>query len=345
MKFDVAISALSHAAWDWTEEGFEAVANRLGLVREPDADPAMPAYVSPWGKEWVQAIVEDGRVARLELLVEEKSPTWRPFTTRKLAALGRKFRDKLDGYIKRVHAVKGTPTFFGEPGATGFPADEDAHVLAMWPAENARLMLTMRNLGPDTPFWISIVVRPPANARLPTSRPSAPSLFAPPRRPSTSAMFRPGTVRPVSAPADGSELHPHFVTAIETIAAMHWDGATGAPLAQLASIGLPLAPSDDPQRIELVLESTEPPLGGFTEERADLLDDEYCEKFERYVEVAKEILGRPKFCDGMAARSFPSDEHAQFLALWHLKTARVMILYRNDGYDAPFTIAIAIRPR
>lgn len=345
MKFDAAISALSHTAWDWTEEGFAALADTLGLVREPDADPAMPAYVSPWGKEWVQAIVEDGRVQRLELLVEEKSPTWRPFTSRKLVALGRKFRDKLDGYVKRVEAIKGTPAFVGDPGATGFPADEDAHVLAMWPAENARLMLTMRNEGPDTPFWISIVVRPPATGRSPTSRPSAPSLYAPPRRPSTSAVFRPGTARPVTTQSDGPSLHPRFVTALEAIAAMRWDWSTPTVPAQLVPIGLSMAPGDDPQRIELVLETTPPPPGGFIEARADLLDDEYCEKFERYVEVAKEILGRPKFHDGMAARGFPSDERAQFLALWLLKTARVMILYSNEGYDSPFTITIVIKPR
>jgi hypothetical protein len=346
MKFDVAIQALVHTTWDWTEDGFEAVVGTLGLVREADADPEMPVYVSPWGKEWVQAIVEDGSVQRLELLVEDKSPAWRPFTSRKLAALGRKFRDKLDVYAKRVAAVKGTPTFQGESGASGFPPDEDAHVLALWPAENARLMLTMRNEGRDTPFWISIVLRPPATGRTPPSRPSAPamlgpstrpsapSLYAPPRRPSTSAVFRPGTARPLN---DASPLNARFVPALEAIASNRWDWSPEALPAQLEPIGLAPAAGPDPLRLEFVLESTR--KGGL------VLDQEYCEKFERYVEAAKEILGRPTFNDGMAARDFPEDERAQFIALWPLKTARVMVMYRHEDDDDAYTLSIVVKPR
>lgn len=348
MKFDSAIQALVHTVWDWTEEGFEAIAGTLGLVREADADPEMPAYVSPWGKEWVQAIVEDGNVQRLELLVEDKSPAWRPFTSRKVAALSRKFRDKLDAYVKHVAAVKGTPTFLGEPDASGFPADENAHVLALWPAENARLMLTMRNEGRDTPFWISIVVRPPETGRAPTSRPSAPAMFgpsarqstpamhAPPRRPSTSAVFRPGTVRPVS---DAPPLNARFVSALETIGSIRWDWspeALPAQIEQIQQIGLAPTAGPDPRRLEFVLESNRKRL---------VLDQEYCEKFERYVEAAEQILGRPKFNDGMAARNFPEDERAQFVAVWPLKTARVMVMYRHDDDDDAYALSIVVKPR
>ena len=345
MKFDAALQALVHTAWDWTEGGFEAVMKQLGLEREPDADPEMPGYTTPWGKEWAQAIIEDGNVERLELLVEAKSPMWRPFTTRKLTALVRKFIDKHDAYVKRVSAVKGTPTFLGEHEATGFPPDEDAHRLAMWPAENARLMLIMRNEGPDTPVWISIVLRPPAIGRSPTSRPSTSTLHAPPRRPSTSAVFRPGTARPATTASDVPPLDPRFVHAIEVISATKWRWTSDALPALVDAVGIPATPTDDPQRVQLVLEQASPPPGGFTDDEMEALDQEYCEKLERYVDAAKEILGKPKFNNGNAARGFPPDERAEILVLWQLKTARVMLMYCNDDEDTPFSMSIVVKPR
>lgn len=320
MKFDAAVQALVHTAWDWAEGGFASITNRLGLVREPDADPSMPFYGSPWGKEWVQALVDDDGVHRLELLVEETSPGRRGFSQSKLVSLGRKYRDKLDGYVKRVANVKGSPTFLGELGARGFPADEDAHVLALWPAENARLMLTMRNEGPDTPYWISIVVRPPSTNRAPTARPSSMSLRGP-------------------------SIDVRFDAAIRAIHASRWDWS-GASLGEdVDRVGIVPTPGTDPQRFEFAVESTSPPPGGFSDIEHETLDRDYCEKLETYVQRAERILGRPKFNDGLAHKNFPKDENAQFLALWPLKSARVMIMYRNEGPDSPFWISIVVRPR
>lgn len=322
MKFDAAIQALVHTAWDWTEGGFAAVAAQLGLAREPEAraDASLPFFVSPWGKEWVQALVDDGIVHRLELLVEETGPGRRGFSPRQLASLGRKYRDKLDTYVSRVVRIKGSPRFFGELGAQGFPSDEDAHMLALWPAENARLMLTLRNEGPDTPFWISIVVRPPSTGRAPTARPSTTNL----RAASTDARFD---------------------SAVRAIHASRWDFA-GATLAEdVDRVGILPTPGTDPQRFEFVVESATPPRSGFSDVVRDTLDRDYCEKFESYVQRAERVLGRPKFNDGMARRGFPDDERALFLALWPLKTARVMLMLCNEGADAPFSISLVVRPR
>jgi hypothetical protein len=345
MKFDAALQALVHMAWDWTEEGFETTARQLGLERERDADPELPAYTTPWGKDWAQAIIEDGNVVRLEVLVEAKSPAWRPFTARKLAALVRKFRDKHDAYVRRIAAIKGTPKFVGDADASGFPTDEDALRLALWPAENARLMLILRNEGPDTPVWISIVLRPPAIGRSPTSRPSTSSLHAPPRRPSTSAVFRPGTARPATSVSDASPLDARFAPALEAIASIKWRWSSDALPAPIESIRLPATASTDPQRVQFLVEKASPPPGGFTDDEMEAIDQDYCEKLERYVDAAKAILGKPKFYNGNAARGFPKDERAELLALWQLKTARVMVMYCNDGEDEPYTISIVVKPR
>lgn len=174
----------------------------------------------------------------------------------------------------------------------------------------------------------------------PSTRPSAPSLHAPPRRPSTSAVFRPGTMRPMN---DAAPLNARFVPALEAIAAIRWDWSPEAMPAQLEQIALAPAPDPDPRRVEFIVEST-PSLGSRALE-INALDQEYCEKFERYVDAAKELLGRPRFNDGMAARGFPKEERAQFVALWPLKTARVMVMYRNEDDDELYTISIVVTPR
>ena len=42
----------------------------------------------------------------------------------------------------------------------GFPKDETAEHLALWPMKTARIMISFRNEGPEVPYWISILARP-----------------------------------------------------------------------------------------------------------------------------------------------------------------------------------------
>jgi hypothetical protein len=325
MKFDVAIKALGSVTWDWSERGFESILSSLGLTREADADAEMPNYLSPWGKEWVQAIVEDGAVDRLEVLVEDTSPRWRPFTMKKLEALARKYRDKLATYVKHAEAVLGPPTFYGELDEAGRPDDEDGYMLALWRRDTARLMLIARNEGPDTPFWISIVIKPLA-ARAPTARASRPAMRAPTRQSSVAL----GGAR--------------FDAALDKIASERWSW-TEPNDAILDKLALPA--SRDGDRIELVVESTSPPSEGFTSEDHTDLYREYCEMHELYVERAQRILGKPKFNDGMSRKGYPKDEPGVLLALWPLKTARVMLLFRAGGPDGetPYSLSVVIKPR
>lgn len=324
MKFDLAIQALGTTAWDWSEPGFASLATTLGLSREADADPEMPTYESLWGKEWVQAIVESGAVARVEFLVEETAPRWRPFPTKKLQALGRKYRDKLAAYVKRASLALGEPAFYGDYGTPGWPDDEDGHALALWRTDTARLIVMARNAGPDTPFWISIVVKPLAPSRAQTARPSRPVMRAPTRQ-STATMHG-----------------ARFDAALDTIASVRWDwSALGDDV--LDKLALPATRDGD--RVELEVESTSPPSEGFSDDDMDDLDRDYCDKYAAYVSRATRILGKPKFNDGMGHKAFPKDEPAELLALWPLKTARVMLLYTNDGAHVPYAISLVVKPR
>jgi hypothetical protein len=324
MKFDLAIQALGTANWDWSAPGFESLLVGLGLTREPDADAEMPNYLSPWGKEWVQAIIEEDTVERLEVLVEDTSPRWRPFTAKKLDALARKYRDKLAAYVKRAEAVLGAPTFYGDSGKAGSPEDEDGYVLALWRRNNARVMLIARNEGPDTPFWISIIVKPEAPSRAATARPSYPVLRAHTRQ-STSTM-------------NGAR----FDAALDTIMSVRWNWS--APSDEiLEKLAFPATRVGD--RIEIVIESTAPPSDGFSAEDMEDLFGDYIDKYRSYTQRAQRILGKPKFDDGMGHKAFPKGEQALFLALWPLKTARVMLLCTNDGEKTPYAISVVVTPR
>jgi hypothetical protein len=317
MKFDTAITELSRAEWDWSARGFETRMTKLGLRRKPDGDPATPAYASPWGKEWVHAIIEDGRVERVELLVEATSPGSRPFGPRKLEALTKEYRDKLDAYVARANKALGDkPAFFDEQGAPGWPADEDdAYALAMWRRPTARIMLMIRNDGPETPFWLSIVVKPDATEA--TSQPT-----------------------PSASTRDTSPVYPRFEAAIEMIASVRWNWKKPDD-AILAKLPFPATRSGE--RITVVVDSTSPPEQGFTDDDVERLFKSYLKNHAACVHRAMRILGEPKFYNGMV-RGFPKGEKALNLALWPLKTARLMVMVTNDDDDAPFTFAIVVTP-
>jgi hypothetical protein len=220
--------------------------------------------------------------------------------------------------------VLGEPAFTGDYGTPGWPDDEDGHQLALWRLDTARVIVMARNEGPDTPFWISIVVKPLAPSRAQTARPSRPLLRAHTRQ-STATMHG-----------------ARFDAALDTIASVRWDWS--APSDDILE-KLALPATRDGERIELAVESTPPPSDGFSDDDMDDLDRDYCDKYAAYVQRATLILGTPKFNDGMGHKAFPKDEDAELLALWPLRSARVMLLYKNDGETSPYAIRLVVRPR
>lgn len=72
--------------------------------------------------------------------------------------------------------------------------------------------------------------------------------------------------------------------------------------------------------------------------------DEYFEKFEATVSAVTSVAGRPAFNDGFGSDGFPADQDAQWLALWHLPGARLMVQQKNEDRDLPFRITIVVAP-
>lgn len=72
--------------------------------------------------------------------------------------------------------------------------------------------------------------------------------------------------------------------------------------------------------------------------------DEYFEKFEDVVAAAKGVLGEPKFNEGAAARRFPGDQDAVWLAMWPRAGFRFMVQQKHEDRELPFRVCLVVAP-
>lgn len=72
--------------------------------------------------------------------------------------------------------------------------------------------------------------------------------------------------------------------------------------------------------------------------------DEFFAKYEQAVQLAEKVLGRPRFNDGAAARGYPEDQDAVWVALWHFPACRIMIQQKHEDRELPFRVSLVIAP-
>jgi hypothetical protein len=80
------------------------------------------------------------------------------------------------------------------------------------------------------------------------------------------------------------------------------------------------------------------------EDAYDEKEDEFAEKFLSTAKVLAKAVGKADFCDGAAARRFPSDQQANWLALWQTPSARCMFQQKHEDRELPFRLCIVITP-
>ncbi len=71
------------------------------------------------------------------------------------------FFEKFESAVSGAAAVLGKPRFNDGAGSRGFPEDEDAVWLALWPLETVRVMVQQRHEDKELPFILSLVFTPP----------------------------------------------------------------------------------------------------------------------------------------------------------------------------------------
>jgi hypothetical protein len=72
--------------------------------------------------------------------------------------------------------------------------------------------------------------------------------------------------------------------------------------------------------------------------------DEYTDKFEAAAKDLQAALGKPVFMDGSAAKGFPEDQDAAWLALWQCRNARVMLQQKHEAREYPFRLVLVVAP-
>lgn len=90
---------------------------------------------------------------------------------------------------------------------------------------------------------------------------------------------------------------------------------------------------------DVFLRSTKAPYD--YDDLEDLID-EYLRIQQNLVEDWSDTLGKPLFNDGQANRNFPEDQEAEFLALWPIQNARLMLLVRHDDKELPVALCLRV---
>lgn len=72
--------------------------------------------------------------------------------------------------------------------------------------------------------------------------------------------------------------------------------------------------------------------------------DKFFQKFEDAVAKVTTVLGPPAFNDGAAAAEFPSDQDAEWLALWHHPCGRIMLEQKHEDKELPLRLSIVLAP-
>lgn len=70
------------------------------------------------------------------------------------------------------------------------------------------------------------------------------------------------------------------------------------------------------------------------------LNDKYFSKFEEATGRLKEILGEPKFSNGIGCLGFPPDQDAQWISMWDMDDYRLMLEQKHEDKELPFRICV-----
>jgi hypothetical protein len=156
-KVEQLASELSNVDWAWDVMSWQKKADDFGL-KEKEILGNRRAYASPMGDIWY-AYLDEG-LLRVEVnydIFEDSSS---------LSDLD--YEDKVDEYFEKfeddvasVEKILGEPTFCDGSAVKGFPKDQEADWLALWPIRNCRLMLQQKHGARKLPFRLCFVVAPP----------------------------------------------------------------------------------------------------------------------------------------------------------------------------------------
>ena len=153
------LTKLKGATWTWSKAGAEQVIASLG-ARMVQGVPGRSTYETPEGPRL--SLYSEGNLAEfLEITLEAfQDPHLLSEVEHEHKA--NEFLQKFQAAVAIGTRILGPPVFNDGVGRDGFPEDQDAVRLALWPSGNSRLMIEQKHEDKELPIRLSIVVAPPA---------------------------------------------------------------------------------------------------------------------------------------------------------------------------------------
>ncbi len=156
--FDDLVRTLSGLHWTWRPEGTASALQLAGfLASKRSSDPL--SFRSIDGLT-ASIALRGGYVGYVSIVLDEGIRPDREDAAGRLEVRERLERGMLD-LARRMAGLVGKPAFLGPTGEVGFPEDQLAEFVVVWPAPDHRLMLQLRQEDPALPIRLCLVIAPP----------------------------------------------------------------------------------------------------------------------------------------------------------------------------------------
>jgi hypothetical protein len=150
---------LNGITWTWSKAGAEQAIASLG-ARMVQGAPGRSTYETPEGARL--SLYSEGDLADFVEITLEAFEDPHLLTEGEYEQKANEFLQKFRVAVATGTRILGPPAFNDGVGRDGFPEDQDAVWLALWPAGNSRLMIEQKHEDKELPIRLCIVVAPPA---------------------------------------------------------------------------------------------------------------------------------------------------------------------------------------
>ena len=153
------LTRLKGATWTWSKAGAEQVIASLG-ARTVQGVAGRSTYETPEGPRL--SLYSEGDVAEFLEITLEALQDPHLLSEVEYEQKATEFFQKFQAAVAIGTRILGPPVFNDGVGREGFPEDQDAVRLALWPSGNSRLMIEQKHEDKELPMRLCIVVAPPA---------------------------------------------------------------------------------------------------------------------------------------------------------------------------------------
>jgi hypothetical protein len=153
------LTKLKGVPWTWSKAGAEQVITSLG-ARMVQGVPGRSTYETPEGTRL--SLYSEGDLAEFAEITLEALQNPHLLSEVEYEQKANEFLQKFRAVVAIGTQILGPPAFNDGVGSDGFPEDQDALRLALWPSGNSRLMIEQKHEDKELPIRLCIVIAPPA---------------------------------------------------------------------------------------------------------------------------------------------------------------------------------------